>query len=64
MIITDTNYALTLQKINEVVEAIENLDERVFMHIPQGVSIPYNSHKKRLLHWLEEMEYTVNDFKN
>lgn len=63
MIISDTNYGLTIHNIDKVKIALEALDKTICLHIPQGITNEYDKSRDLLINLLEEAEFTISTYK-
>lgn len=60
----DNNYSDTLLKIEKIKYLISELEQKVYSQIPQGIVNKFDESKKSLLNWIEEIEFTINDYQN
>ncbi|HQG38164.1 MAG TPA: hypothetical protein PLK15_03470 [Chitinophagales bacterium] len=64
MIIANTNYTNTLQKIEQLKLSINNVQKNIENQIPQELTIEFEKSKLAFLNWVDEVEVTLNEFKN
>lgn len=64
IITANTNSTLTINSIENIKNALLELEKTVFLHIPQGITVEYNTSKENLINWLDEMEFTVLNYKD
>lgn len=61
--VRNPNYADTLLQIDELKSSIEKLEKNLYFQIPQGLNDKFASSKNTLLNWVEEIEFTLEDYK-
>lgn len=57
------NYSETLLQIEELKSLITKLDKNVSLQLPQGVTNQYISTKNSFFNWVEEVEFTLENYK-
>ena len=57
------NYSETLLEIDELKSLFEKLEQKFYAQIPHGLNDKFVSSKNILLNWLEEIEFTIGDYK-
>jgi hypothetical protein len=64
MIVVDTNYNDTLHKIEQLKLSLNDVQRSLINQIPQGITNEFEKSKSTILNWVEEIEITLNEFKN
>lgn len=59
---SNPNYSETLRQIDELRSSMEGLDSKFFSEIPQGLKEEFDSSKGMLFHWIEEIEFTLQEY--
>lgn len=57
------NYSETISQIGELKFLIEKLEKNVSLQLPQGVANEFISTKNNFVNWVEEVEFTLDDYK-
>ena len=57
------NYSETLSQIGELYELIDKLEKNFYSQLPQGISNEVTSAKEAYIDWIEEAEFTLQDYK-
>ncbi|MCR4264460.1 MAG: hypothetical protein NUV98_07150 [Candidatus Roizmanbacteria bacterium] len=57
------NYSETLSKIEELKDLVEELEEKFSWQVPQGITNELTLAKKDFLNWIEEAEFTIENYK-
>ena len=60
---SNLNYSETLSQIGELYELIEKLEKNFYSQLPQGVSNKLTSAKDAFINWVEEAEFTLQNYK-
>mgnify|MGYP001588032693 CR=1 FL=1 len=60
---SNPNYSETLSLIDELKSLLEKLEKNVLFQVPQGVSDEFISTKNSFLNWVEEVEFTIENYK-
>lgn len=60
---SNPNYSETLSKIEELKDLIEELEEKFSRQVPQGITNKLTLAKKDFLNWIEEAEFTLEEFR-
>ena len=57
------NYQETISQIEELKNLIAKLEKNVSLQLPQGVTNEFISTKNSFINWVEEVEFTLDDYK-
>ncbi|MDP1760527.1 MAG: hypothetical protein Q8L01_03755 [Candidatus Woesebacteria bacterium] len=60
---SNPNYQETISQIDELKFLIEKLENNVSLQLPQGVTNEFISAKNNFLNWVEEVEFTLGNYK-
>ncbi len=58
------NYLETTLKIEELRFLLEKLEKNILFQIPQGITNKFISTKNEFLNWVDEIEFTIEDYQN
>lgn len=59
---SNPDYLETLCQIDALRSSMLKLDERLSTQIPQGLQARFDSSKAPLFHWIDEIEFTLQEF--
>lgn len=57
------NYQKTISQIGELKFLIEKLEKNVLLQLPQGIANEFISTKNSFVNRVEEVEFTLDDYK-
>ena len=57
------NYPETLLQIVELQDLIYNLEKNISLQLPQGVVSEFTANKEKFMHWVEEADFILQDYK-
>jgi hypothetical protein len=57
------NYQETIFQIGELKFLIEKLEKNVLLQLPQGITNKFISTKNSFVNWVEEVEFTLENYK-
>lgn len=60
---SNLNYQETISQIDELKSLIEKLEKNVSSQLPQGITNEFISTKNDFLNWVEEVEFTLDNYK-
>ena len=60
---SNPNYSETLSQIGELKDLIEELEGKFLWQIPHGITNELTFAKKGFLNWVEEAEFTLENYK-
>ena len=61
---SNPNYLETVLKIEELRSLLEKLEKNILLQIPQGITDEFIATKDKLLGWIDEIEFTIEDYQN
>ncbi|MBN2729799.1 MAG: hypothetical protein JXR53_11300 [Bacteroidales bacterium] len=56
------NYIKTLEMCEELKTKLDELSELLNFSVNQGIANKFNDKKEDLKNWIEEIEFTINDY--
>lgn len=59
---SNPNYTETFRQIDDLRFTMEKIEKLFYLQIPQGLKSEFDLSKNTLLHWLEEIEFTLQDY--
>ena len=60
---SNPNYSETLSKIGELKDLIDYLEVKFLQQVPQGITNELTLVKNDFLNWIEEAEFTLENYK-
>ncbi len=57
------NYSETVDQTQELIFLIEKLEKNVLFQLPQGIANNFIATKNIFLNWIEEVEFTLENYK-
>lgn len=57
------NYSETLSQIEELQDLVDRLEKNISLQLPQGISNEFSSTKEVFINWVEEAEFTLQNYK-
>ncbi len=60
---SNPNYPETFREIDDLRSSMEKLEKSFCYQIPQGLKSEFDSSKSTLFHWIEEIEFTLQNYK-
>ena len=60
---SNQNYSEILSQIAELQDLIVGLDKNISTQLPQGISNKFTSTKDAFMNWVEEAEFTLQNYK-
>lgn len=59
----DQNYEKTLSQLGALQDLLDELEKNILVQLPSGIADGFISSKSTLLDWVEEAEFTLQDYK-
>lgn len=60
---SNQNYSETLSQISELYDLVDELEKKFYSQLPQGISNEITSAKEVFINWIEEAEFTLQNYK-
>jgi hypothetical protein len=60
---SNQNYSETLSQISELYDLVDEFEKKFYSQLPQGISNEITSTKEAFLNWIEEAEFTLQNYK-
>lgn len=58
------NYSETILQAEELKSLIAKLEKNVSFQVPQGIACKFIATKNKFLNWVEEVEFTLENYEN
>lgn len=59
---SNPSYSETFRQIDEIRMSLKDLEKILYFQIPQGLKAEFDSSRDSLVHWIEEIEFTLQDY--
>lgn len=56
------NYLETILQIEELKFLVEKLEKNLWSQVPQGITDKFSATKNEFLNWIEEVEFTLENY--
>lgn len=60
---SNPNYSETISQIDELESLITKIEKNVSLQLPQGITNEFISTKNSFFNWVEEVEFTLENYK-